>query len=292
METLASISEATLRFSIFAAVFVIMAALELAIPKRELGHSKAHRWFTNIVIGGLDSLIVRLMATLIIPLAAVAAAMWAAAQGWGLLNWLAWPIWLEILVAIVVLDLAIYGQHVASHKIPILWRLHRVHHSDVDIDVTTAIRFHPIEIALSMLWKIVVVLALGAPPEAVVVFEVILNGCAMFNHSNVALPAGLDRVLRTLIVTPDMHRVHHSIDRREHDSNYGFNLSIWDRMFATYVAQPRQGHRGMTIGLSAFQSKAPTGLGWSLLLPFREEEPRAAPPPAEEPAGERRVTAD
>jgi sterol desaturase/sphingolipid hydroxylase (fatty acid hydroxylase superfamily) len=209
------------------------------------------------------------MAMLAVPVAAVAAAEWARIAGWGAFNLLGWPLWLEILIAIVVLDLAIYGQHVLFHKVPVLWRLHQVHHADVDFDVSTALRFHPVEIALSMLIKIAVVLALGAPAIAVVLFEIILNGCAMFNHANVKLPGWLDAILRRILVTPDMHRVHHSVIRRETDSNFGFNLSIWDRIFGTYRAQPEAGHAGMTIGLSEYQSEDPTRFSWSLLLPFR-----------------------
>ncbi len=269
MEDLGNLGDTTVRLAAFAGIFVVMALLELLIPKRELGHSKGSRWFTNITIGGVDSLVVRLMALIVIPVSAVAAALWAEAAGWGVLNWLGLPYWLNLLIAVVVLDLAIYGQHVASHKVPMFWLLHRVHHSDVDFDVTTAIRFHPIEIALSMLWKIVVVISIGAPALAVVVFEIILNGCAMFNHSNIDLPKPLDRLLRLLLVTPDFHRVHHSVIHRETNSNYGFNLSIWDRMFGTYTPQPEKGHRGMTIGLTPYQSERPTGLVWSILLPFQ-----------------------
>jgi sterol desaturase/sphingolipid hydroxylase (fatty acid hydroxylase superfamily) len=178
-------------------------------------------------------------------------------------------------VAVLVLDLAIWGQHWASHKVPLFWRLHQVHHADRDIDVTTAVRFHPVEIALSMLWKIVVVVPLGAPPLAVFLFEVILNACAMFNHANIALPQWLDRILRLLVVTPDMHRVHHSVLRREHNTNYGFNLSVWDRLFRTYTAQPEGGHQGMTIGLPPYQSEAPTRFGWSLWLPFGRQASQA-----------------
>ena len=268
MLDLGNIGETEIRLAAFAGIFVVMALLELLIPKRKLGHSKGHRWFTNLSIGGIDSLVVRLMALIVIPLSAVYSAIWAESAGWGLLNWLGLPYWLNFVIAVMVLDLAIYGQHVASHKIPMLWQLHRVHHADVDFDVTTAIRFHPIEIALSMLWKIVVVIALGAPALAVVVFEIILNGCAMFNHSNIDLPKPLDRLLRTLLVTPDFHRVHHSVIRRETNSNYGFNLSIWDKLFGTYRPQPEKGHLGMTIGLSSYQSEAPTGLIWSLKFPF------------------------
>jgi len=283
MLDLGNLGDTAIRLSAFAGIFVVMALLELLIPKRRLEHSKGHRWFTNIAIGGIDSLIVRLMALIVIPLSAVAAALWAEAAGWGLLNWLGLPYWLNLLIAVVVLDLAIYGQHVVSHKVPMFWLLHRVHHSDVDFDVTTAIRFHPIEIALSMLWKIVVVIVIGAPAAAVVLFEIILNGCAMFNHSNVDLPKPLDRFLRTFLVTPDFHRVHHSVIHRETDSNYGFNLSIWDRMFGTYTPQPSKGHQGMTIGLTPYQSEQPTGLAWSLVLPFQAGGSRvgkAAEPPA------------
>ncbi|MCB1519413.1 MAG: sterol desaturase family protein [Hyphomicrobiaceae bacterium] len=245
-----------------------MALAEAARPKRQLNHGRAGRWFTNLAIVTLDSVVVRAMAAVTVPLVAVAAALYAQHAGIGILNALELPAWLAWGVSLVALDLAIWFQHLVSHKVPLFWRLHRVHHADVDIDVSTALRFHPIEIAVSMLWKVVVVLALGAPPEAVLLFEIILNGCAMFNHANVSLPAGVDRVLRKVIVTPDMHRVHHSVHRSEHDTNFGFNLSIWDRIFGTYTAQPRDGHLGMTIGLEAYQSEEPTRLAWSLSLPF------------------------
>ena len=271
METLTTygISETTLRLSVFLGIFVILALLELAIPRRKARQTKPRRWLTNLSIAGIDSVVVRLMALLAVPVAAVAAAAWAQANGWGLLNWLDVPAWIALPLAIIVLDLAIYGQHVASHKIPLFWRLHKVHHTDVEFDVTTAVRFHPIEIALSMLWKIIVVLALGASPWAVVLFEVILNGCAMFNHANITLPQWLDRIVRLVLVTPDMHRVHHSVYRSEHDMNYGFNLSIWDRLFGTYKAQPHDGHVEMVIGQKSHLNENPTKLGWSLRLPFR-----------------------
>ncbi|GBE44051.1 fatty acid hydroxylase superfamily protein [bacterium BMS3Bbin10] len=268
MGTLNTIDEAPLRLGAFLGIFVALALLELAIPRRDTGPSKGSRWFTNLMIAGIDSLVMRLMAMLAVPIAAVAAAVWAQSQGWGLANQLEWPHWLEIAAAMILLDMAIYGQHVASHKIPLLWRLHKVHHTDVNFDVTTAIRFHPIEIALSMLWKIAVILALGAPPLAVVLFEVTLNGCAMFNHANIRLPLWLDRIVRLLVVTPDMHRVHHSVYVQEFNRNYGFSLSVWDRLFRTYTDQPRDGHRNMTIGLKNYQSDGPTRLGWSLRLPF------------------------
>jgi sterol desaturase/sphingolipid hydroxylase (fatty acid hydroxylase superfamily) len=271
MENLLGPHDTAVRLGVFAGVFLAMALIELALPKRKLNAPKGRRWLTNLGISVTASVLLRLMASLAVPVAAVAAAFYAQANGIGLLNNVAWPEWLKVVIALAVLDLAIWAQHLASHKIPILWRLHKVHHADRDIDVTTAVRFHPIEIALSMLWKIVVVMPLGASPLAVFLFEVILNGCAMFNHANIDLPPWLDRVLRLFVVTPDMHRVHHSVLRREHDSNYGFNLSLWDRLFRTYTAQPEGGHQGMTIGLTPYQSEGPTRFGWSLWLPFLKE---------------------
>jgi sterol desaturase/sphingolipid hydroxylase (fatty acid hydroxylase superfamily) len=270
MQLFDGLSETAFRLAAFLAVFAVMGALELLIPKRRLKAPKARRWLTNLTIVGVDSLLVRLMASLAVPLAAVAAAFYAEQLDLGFFNWAGWPLWLETVLALAALDFALWLQHLASHKIPLFWRLHQMHHADVDIDVTTAIRFHPIEIGLSMLWKIVWVLALGVSPLAVLLFEVILNGAAMFNHANVALPARLDAVLRSMIVTPDMHRVHHSVMRREHDSNYGFNLSIWDRIFSTYTAQPEKGHEGMTIGLAPYQTADPTRITWSLALPFKD----------------------
>ncbi len=268
MELWGGLSETALRLSVFIGVFLVMALLELAIPKRELTASKPRRWITNLALVGVDSVAVRLMALVAKPLVGVGAAFYAQSQGWGLFNMTDWSIWLEILVAIIILDFLIWFQHLIFHKVPILWRLHQVHHADVDIDVTTGTRFHPIEIIVSMMWKVLWVIVLGIDPLAVVIFEVILNGCAMFNHANVALPKRLDQILRLVIVTPDMHRVHHSIIRREHDSNYGFNLSIWDRLFRTYNAQPEAGHLKMTIGLKPYQSDDPTRFLWSLKLPF------------------------
>ncbi|HEY8275794.1 MAG TPA: sterol desaturase family protein [Methyloceanibacter sp.] len=262
-------SDGAVRFAVFLGVLLLMALVEVLWPKRKLGVTKGGRWVTNLSIGMLGALLLRLMAMLAVPIAAVAAAFYAERNGLGLLNQVALPGWFKLAIALLVLDLAIWAQHLVSHKVPIFWRLHQVHHADRDIDVTTAIRFHPIEIGLSMLWKIVVVLAIGASPLAVFLFEVILNACAMFNHANIALPLWLDRYLRVFIVTPDMHRVHHSVLRREHDSNYGFNLSVWDRLFRTYTAQPEAGHQGMTIGLPPYQNLNPTRFDWSLLLPFR-----------------------
>jgi sterol desaturase/sphingolipid hydroxylase (fatty acid hydroxylase superfamily) len=269
MDGLLGQSDGLIRFGVFLGVFVVMALIELALPKRTLITSKGRRWLTNLGISVTASVVIRLMAMLAVPVAAIAAAFYAQEHGIGLLNQVSWPEWVKVVVALVVLDLAIWAQHLAFHKIPILWRLHKVHHVDRDIDVTTAVRFHPVEIAVSMLWKIVVVVPLGASPLAVFLFEVILNACAMFNHANIALPGWLDGILRLFVVTPDMHRVHHSVLRREHDSNYGFNLSLWDRLFRTYTAQPEGGHEGMTIGLTPYQSEDPTHLAWSLWLPFQ-----------------------
>ncbi|MEM8760356.1 MAG: sterol desaturase family protein [Pseudomonadota bacterium] len=257
--------ELFIRLGAFFGIFLAMALLERFSPMRALVVSKARRWATNWGVSVIDSVMVKVL----FGAAAAGAAMDATARGWGLFAALDWPLWLEVLLVFVVLDFAIWAQHVASHKIPILWRLHRVHHSDRDIDVTTAIRFHPLEIAFSMILKIGLVYALGAPVVAVLLFEVVLNGAAMFNHANLRLPRGLDRWLRFAIVTPDMHRVHHSIDRAEHDANYGFNLSVWDRLFGTYIDQPAGGHEGMIIGLEPHQDEGPTRLGWTLAFPFR-----------------------
>ncbi len=259
-------SEAQIRLAIFVGLFVTLALLELLAPRREVKPVKARRWMTNIGIVILDSVIVRL----VFKAAAVGGALWAAENGIGLFNNVAAPFWLAVVISFVVLDFAVWLEHVASHKIPIFWRIHRMHHSDVEFDLTTAVRFHPIEIVLSMAWKYLIVLVLGAPAISVLIFEVVLNGAAMFNHANLKLPLWLDRWLRLLIVTPDMHRVHHSIDMRETDSNYGFNLSIWDRIFRTYTDQPALGHEGMKIGLSEWQDERPTGIGWTLMVPFRK----------------------
>ncbi len=259
-------NEAAIRLTVFIGLFALFAAVEAWAPRRDRRQTRAKRWVTNWGIILIDTLTLRAMA-IFLPLLAVGAAVDAQANGWGLFNAVDWPVTLEVLIAILVLDFVIWAQHLITHKIPILWRLHRVHHADVDIDVTTAIRFHPIEIALSMVLKIGVVYLLGPSALAVILFEILLNGTAMFNHANIRLPLGLDRALRTVLVTPDMHRVHHSVNREEHDSNYGFALSIWDRMFGTYIAQPKDGHEAMDIGLE-WQDERPAQLGWSLALPF------------------------
>jgi sterol desaturase/sphingolipid hydroxylase (fatty acid hydroxylase superfamily) len=213
-----------------------------------------------------NTLIIRLL----FPAAAVGVAAFATAQGWGILNHFEVPRWLAIVVAVIVMDLVIYLQHVMVHALPLLWRVHRMHHADLDFDVTTGLRFHPIEIVLSMLIKFATVALLGAPVVAVVLFEILLNASSMFNHSNVRIPIWLDRVLRLFVVTPDMHRVHHSIEFDETNSNFGFNLPWWDRLFGTYRAQPRAGHEGMTIGIELFRAQQDvTGFFKMLLIPFR-----------------------
>ena len=275
MNNVLGYSDGAIRLAAFVGILLLMALAEVLWPKRKLEVAKPGRWVTNLGIGMLDGLLLRLLAMLAVPVAAVAAGFYAERNELGLLNQVALPGWLKLVIALLALDLAIWAQHLVSHKVPLFWRLHQVHHADRDIDVTTAVRFHPVEIALSMLWKIVVVVPLGAPPLAVFLFEVILNACAMFHHANIALSARVDCVLRLFVVTPDMHRVHHSVIRREHDSNYGFNLSLWDRLFRTYTAQPEAGHQGMTIGLTPYQSEAPARFGWSLLLPFARRSAEA-----------------
>ena len=261
-------NELILRLAVFLGLFALFAALETLAPRRPRQQPRATRWFTNLSLVVLDTLALRALA-IALPFLAIGAAIDAWRMGWGLFNLLDWPLWLEVLLTILLLDLAIWAQHLVTHKVPILWRFHRVHHADRDFDVTTALRFHPVEILASMGLKIGLVYILGPQAIAVVLFEVILNGTAMFNHSNLRLPLWLDQLVRLVLVTPDMHRVHHSIHRHEHDSNYGFALSVWDRIFRTYRPMPEAGHEGMVIGLE-WQDEKPSQLGWALLLPFRK----------------------
>lgn len=259
--------EQAIRLACFLGVFSVMAVLELVAPMRILRASKGSRWLANCGIVLVDTMLVRV----VFPAAAVGASLTAQGGSWGLLNQFSMPIGLEWLVALVALDLAVYLQHVMFHAVPILWRLHMVHHADIDIDVTTGLRFHPIEIVVSMGYKIAVIAALGPAPGAVVVFEVILNATSMFNHSNVRLPLPMDTMLRLFVVTPDMHRVHHSVDYSESNSNFGFNLPWWDWLFGTYMPQPDAGHQGMIIGLKHYQANTRQTLAWLLALPFRGE---------------------
>ncbi|MBK8754361.1 MAG: sterol desaturase family protein [Candidatus Competibacteraceae bacterium] len=260
--------EPIIRLGGFATMLALMMLWEWRQPRRVLNLRRTQRWPANLGIIVVDSVVVRL----VFPVLAVGVAGLAEARGWGLFHRLPAPFWLAGIASLLLLDLAIYAQHVLFHKAPLLWRLHRMHHSDLDFDVTTALRFHPLEIVLSMLIKLGVVVALGAPPVVVMLFEVILNATAMFNHGNVHLPERLDRGLRWLLVTPDMHRVHHSIYPEETNSNFGFNLPWWDRLFGTYREQPGAGHIGMIIGLEFFRDQRATGLMDLLLQPFLNAE--------------------
>jgi sterol desaturase/sphingolipid hydroxylase (fatty acid hydroxylase superfamily) len=268
-------SEAAIRLTAFLSIFAAMAAFELWSPRLEReemrGALKSRRWFTNLAMVVISSIVVRI----VFPAAAVGAALWAESGGYGLFRQAGIDPVLAGLLGFVILDLAVWLEHWASHKIPILWRIHRMHHADTGFDLTTALRFHPLEIVLSMVWKAAIVVALGVPVLAVLVFEIVLNGMAMFNHANARLPLGLDRLLRRVVVTPDMHRVHHSSIPSETDSNYGFNFPFWDRLFGTYNDQPRLGHDGMEIGLREYRDGSPANLLWALALPFRAAPGRA-----------------
>ena len=267
--------EGVLRLSAFAAVFAVIAALEFVTPRRRLERGRWSRWPANLGLMLIYTALTRLAA----PLATVGVAIWAADRGLGLVNVLAAPAWLEVAVAVVLLDGAVWGQHVAFHHIPWLWRLHRVHHSDVGFDVTTGVRFHPGEVLLSLAIKAAAVVALGAPPLAALVFELLLSVGSLFTHANLRLPAGLDRVLRRLIVTPDMHRVHHSTVRAETDSNFGFNLSIWDRMFGAYRRDAAAGQEGVVFGLPDFRQPDDDRLDRLLFQPLRRGPSPSRRPP-------------
>jgi len=257
--------EPAIRVAAFFGIFALMAIWEAAAPRRARLYPRRVRWVANLGLVVLDSVVLRLA----FPMAAVAFAMLAAERGWGLLNAFALPGWAALLLAVVALDLAIYLQHVMFHAVPALWRLHRVHHADPDFDVTTGARFHPIEIVLSMLIKFAVIAVLGAPAAAVLVFEVLLNATSMFNHANLRLPAGVDRILRLLLVTPDMHRVHHSMEVAEANSNFGFNLPWWDRLFGTYRAAARLPQERMAIGVQGLSGdERCVRLPGLLALPF------------------------
>lgn len=257
--------EIGIRLGAYIGIFSLMAIWELFAPRRSLAVSKWMRWTNNLGLVFFNTLILRVL----FPVAAVGVAIFANNNGWGLLNYFRISYPLAIVLSVVALDLVIYFQHVLMHAVPTLWRLHRVHHADLDYDVTTGSRFHPLEIVLSMLIKFCAILILGAPAIGVLVFEVVLNTMAMFNHGNVGLPLGIDRVLRLLVVTPDMHRVHHSIEEDETNSNFGFNLSLWDRLFGTYTDQPREGHAGMTVGIYQYREpKQVSLLSGMLALPF------------------------
>jgi sterol desaturase/sphingolipid hydroxylase (fatty acid hydroxylase superfamily) len=272
-------NEPVIRLGAFAGVLAAMALWELLAPRRHQKIGRGRRWPNNLGTVVLDTLLVRL----VFASAAVGTALLAETHGWGPFRALDAPAWLTVTVSVILLDLAIYLQHVLFHAVPVLWRLHRMHHADLEFDVTTGVRFHPIEILLSMGIKLGVVAALGSPAVAVLIFEVLLNATSMFNHGNVRLPTRLDRVLRWIVVTPEMHRVHHSVVPRETNSNFGFNLPWWDRMFGTYRAQPQAGHQGMTIGIEQFRDPRELRLDRMLTQPFRDDD-RLYPLGRREPA--------
>lgn len=269
--------EPVVRLILAAAVFAVMAAWEVFAPRRKLSAGRARRWPSNLGIVVVDALLVRL----ILPAGAVGASLYAAGHGIGLFHWLDLRLSVAALAGFLALDLIIYAQHVVFHHVPWLWRLHRMHHADLDIDVTTGLRFHPFEILISLGIKVAAVMALGVPPVAVFVFEVVLNATSLFNHSNVSMGPGLDRLLRLVLVTPDMHRVHHSVVRAETDSNFGFNLPWWDRLFGTYRREPAAGHDAMTIGLPVFRDTRELRLDRMLTQPFRSDGVESGPPGAQ-----------
>jgi sterol desaturase/sphingolipid hydroxylase (fatty acid hydroxylase superfamily) len=265
MDDLLITHEAIIRSGLFMGLLGIMILWEFLVPRRVLTLPRKPRWVTNISIVVTDIIVLRLL----FPVAAVETAVIAQSRGLGMLNNIDIPVSVQVLIAIVLLDVLIYMQHVLFHLFPWLWRVHRVHHTDLDFDATTAIRFHPVEIILSMLIKMLRVILIGPPVIAVIIYEIILNGVAVFNHSNVDIPVGIDALLRRIIVTPDMHRVHHSVIRAETDSNFGNFLSCWDRFFNTYREQPEAGHSGMEIGLTEFRDRQSQRFSSLLLLPFQ-----------------------
>lgn len=256
--------EPLIRLTVFVGIFVSLAFWEVRKPRRQLQLNKVYRWLNNLSIVAIYSFLLRL----IFPAAAVGFAVFAENHGLGLFYWLDLSGWVVLVLGVILLDFAIWVQHVMFHRIPVLWRLHRMHHADQDVDLTTGLRFHPIEILLSMLIKAGIILLLGVPAIAVLIFEILLNTTSMFNHSNVKMPLGLDRWLRLIVVTPDMHRVHHSWYLKETNSNYGFNFPWWDRLLTTYRAQPKDGHETMTIGLNLFRDHKDQRIDRMLVQPF------------------------
>lgn len=258
-------NELPVRLSFFFGIFSVMALWEIYAPRRKLSVSRGLRWANNLGLIFLNSVVVRIL----FPTAAIGVAIFAQEQGWGLLNYYQLPFALAVVIATITMDFVLYLQHVLFHAIPVLWRLHRVHHADLDFDVTTGGRFHTLEIILSMLIRFSTIMVLGPPVVATVIFEVLLNVTAMFNHSNIYMPGKIDRTLRLFVVTPDMHRVHHSVHKPLTNSNYGFNLPWWDRLFGTYVAQPPEGHAEMKIGLDEFRDPRQVArIDGMLMLPF------------------------
>jgi len=255
------------RMSAFLTLLALFAVTEWLFPRRKSYGYKPRRWFSNLSIVAINVGLLRL----VFPLLAVEVSFITVEKGWGLFQLVGWPGWLNFGCSILILDVAIYMQHVMFHAVPTLWRIHKVHHTDLDFDVTTGVRFHPIEIIISMGIKIMTVIAFGISPIAIIIFEVLLNGSSMFTHTNIKLPLGLDRVVRWLIVTPDMHRIHHSTEMRERNSNYGFNLSLWDRLFGTYRQNPQVDHPDMELGTPAFRNPKYLKINWLFLIPFLQD---------------------
>lgn len=264
--SIAGLSEPSIRLGIFAAVFGGLALWEFLDPWREAKQGRRVRWPANLGIFALDIVVARI----VFPASAVGAAIWAQNAGFGLSHWLGLPTLAAGVAGFILLDLLIYAQHVAFHKAPLLWRIHRMHHADTELDVTSGFRFHPIEIVASLFIKAGAIVLLGVPPMAVLAFEIVLNGMALYNHSNVRVPARVERALRWVLVTPEMHVIHHSTARRETDSNFGFNLAWWDRLFGTYSHRPKDGYEAMTIGLDEFRDRSEQSLPRLLTQPFRK----------------------
>ncbi len=261
-------NELPIRLGFFFGIFALIALWEYLMPRRKLTISKSLRWVNNLALIFFNNLVIRLL----FPAAALGVAAFASEHKWGLLNYYQPPFWLSVIMAVIVMDLVIYLQHVMMHAVPLFWRLHRVHHADLDYDVTTGARFHTLEIILSILIKFAAILLLGPPLISVIIFEVLLNATSMFNHGNIKLPAGIDKFLRCFLVTPDMHRVHHSVEENEANSNFGFNLSWWDFLFGTYQNQPQAGHQGMTIGIHKYRDPNQVNrLPGMLMMPFTKK---------------------
>ena len=261
-------SDTILRLTFFLSILIILIMAEILLPKKKRIHNRKDRWITNGLITLINTASVNIV-HIAIPLIAIVAAVDVSNGKMGLFNIINFPIWIEIILTVIILDFIIWGQHLLSHKIPFVWRFHRMHHTDRDLDVTTAVRFHPFEIIFSMFIKITSIYILGASAIAVIIFEIMLNGMAMFNHANLRIPFRIENILRKFIVTPDLHRIHHSIYIDEHNKNFGFSLSIWDKIFKCYLDQPRDGHKDMKLGLK-WQNDKPTKLGWSLWMPFKK----------------------
>ena len=261
-------SDTILRLTFFLSILIILIMAEILLPKKKRIHNRKDRWITNGLITLINTASVNII-HIAIPLIAIVAAVDVSNGKMGLFNIINFPIWIEIILTVIILDFIIWGQHLLSHKIPFVWRFHRMHHTDRDLDVTTAVRFHPFEIIFSMFIKITSIYILGASAIAVIIFEIMLNGMAMFNHANLRIPFRIENILRKFIVTPDLHRIHHSIYIDEHNKNFGFSLSIWDKIFKCYLDQPRDGHKDMKLGLK-WQNDKPTKLGWSLWIPFKK----------------------